>query len=118
MKGNTACEREMESHKQTKEQFLDSRGCLGKCTLRKANILHDDTQIVTEDLVKMVIVENVHPDFKEKAQTMVIKCLHDHKADKMDPKDPKCMGYADLKQCIQDSVADVCGEPPIFRRRR
>jgi len=118
MKGNTACEREMESHKQTKEQFLESRGCLGKCTLRKANILHDDTQIVTEDLVKTVIVENVHPDFKEKAQTTVIKCLHDHKADKMDPKDPKCMGYADLKQCIQDSVADVCGEPPIFRRRR
>ena len=91
----------------------------------------------------MAVVENVHPDYKQKAQDSVIKCLHEHKgkllhinfclpalflliliflhtvsADKMDPKDPKCGGYADLKQCIQDNVSEVCGEPPIFRRRR
>ena len=32
----------------------------------------------------------------------------------IDPKDPQCTGYRDVKQCIIDATSEICGVAPIF----
>ncbi|CAG7816108.1 unnamed protein product [Allacma fusca] len=114
MKVQLQCSRDMMLHDKTYEEYMKHVECLSKCALLKAGFIHDETAKVTEDTVRKAVIEKVHPEYKDKAEQTVIKCLQDHKAHDLDPADPACAGYRDVKQCIIDATADICGVAPIF----
>jgi len=104
------CHATLKDDKLTIQEQMEKLGCTVKCVLKK-DLMIDDNDMVTEDLLKANYKGRVIPEFDEKLLSHFMECKTKF-GDKLDKADPLCKSYKDYGTCMQESVSHVCYENP------